>query len=190
MTANGKIALLVVLVVSLISAAFIPSLRNTNKTSPDPSSHSANADHRQRQQRPQLPPGLMFWPDEIEPHEDIFASDIDKPKHTTPTAPESSEPANLQRDTTPMLIAKKTPPPRQQSVVSLASTIPTDTSSKDIAASEPIQYTVKSGDNLWNIALKLLGEGTRYREIVKLNADKIKGPDDISIGMTLKIPPR
>lgn len=31
------------------------------------------------------------------------------------------------------------------------------------------RYTVKPGDNLWNIALRYLGDGTRYTEIKKLN---------------------
>lgn len=35
-------------------------------------------------------------------------------------------------------------------------------------------YTVKSGDCLWNIAKKYLGDGSRYNEIYNLNKDKIK----------------
>ena len=33
-------------------------------------------------------------------------------------------------------------------------------------------YTVKSGDCLWNIAKKYLGDGSRYNEIYNLNKDK------------------
>ncbi len=181
MAAKGKIALLVVLVVSLISAVFISSLGDT---APAP---SADAD-----QRPQLPPGVMFWPDEAKPYEDIFASAIDEPEQSALPAlpaPEESDPTDLQRDTAPTLIAKDTSPTEWQLLVSLASTIP-GTSSEDITAPDMGLYIVKSGDNLWDIALELLGDGTRYQEIVKLNADKIKRANDISIGMKLKIPPR
>ena len=33
-------------------------------------------------------------------------------------------------------------------------------------------YIVKSGDNLWNLAVKLLGDGNKYKEIIEQNKDK------------------
>lgn len=46
-------------------------------------------------------------------------------------------------------------------------------------------YTVKDNDNLWNIAVKYLGKGTRYKEIMALNG---LTSDVIHAGMVLKIP--
>lgn len=49
-------------------------------------------------------------------------------------------------------------------------------------------YTVKSGDCLWNIAKKYLGDGSRYREIYNLNKDKIQNPNLIYPGQVLTMP--
>jgi len=49
-------------------------------------------------------------------------------------------------------------------------------------------YTVVSGDNLYRIADKALGNGERYREIFEANRDQLKNPDDIRVGMVLKMP--
>lgn len=49
-------------------------------------------------------------------------------------------------------------------------------------------YTVKSGDCLWNIAKKYLGNGARYTEIYDLNRDKIKNPNLIYPGQVLTMP--
>lgn len=51
-------------------------------------------------------------------------------------------------------------------------------------------YTVVKGDSLSKIAERLLGSKSRADEILKANAGVIKDPDDIKIGMTLKIPPK
>ncbi len=52
-------------------------------------------------------------------------------------------------------------------------------------------YTVKSGDSLWIIAKKTLGNGARYMEIFKLNkkpAGPLKNPNDLKPGQVLKLP--
>lgn len=49
-------------------------------------------------------------------------------------------------------------------------------------------YTVVSGDCLWNIAKKYLGNGARYTEIYNLNKDKIKNPNLIYPGQVLVMP--
>ncbi|MCK5346757.1 MAG: LysM peptidoglycan-binding domain-containing protein, partial [Candidatus Heimdallarchaeota archaeon] len=48
-------------------------------------------------------------------------------------------------------------------------------------------YTVKKGESLWVIAQKKLGNGTRYREIMKLNN---MTSDVVNEGMRIKIPKR
>jgi nucleoid-associated protein YgaU len=49
-------------------------------------------------------------------------------------------------------------------------------------------YTVKDGDSMWQISAKLLGDGKRYREILKLNKSLISSAEEIGIAMKLKIP--
>jgi len=49
-------------------------------------------------------------------------------------------------------------------------------------------YTVKEGDSLMKIAAEFLGDRSKYDLIVNANADKIQNPNDIKIGMQLKIP--
>ncbi|MCI0498699.1 MAG: LysM peptidoglycan-binding domain-containing protein [Planctomycetales bacterium] len=52
------------------------------------------------------------------------------------------------------------------------------------------EYVVREGDSLWSISQRTLGDGKRYAEIKQLNKDKIKSADDLTAGMTLKIPTR
>lgn len=49
-------------------------------------------------------------------------------------------------------------------------------------------YTVKSGDCLWIIAKKQLGDGNRWKEIHNLNLDKISNPNLIHAGLVLVMP--
>ncbi len=49
-------------------------------------------------------------------------------------------------------------------------------------------YHVQSGDSLWKIADKLLGDGSRYEEIIEANSDRISTESHIEEGMELKIP--
>ena len=50
------------------------------------------------------------------------------------------------------------------------------------------QYIVRDGDNLWRIAEKQLGDGSRYEEISKLNASFLKDKDSLVVGMLLIVP--
>ncbi len=58
------------------------------------------------------------------------------------------------------------------------------------AVGKPRQYVVQSGDSLWQIADKFLGDPSRYYEIVELNGDVIADVEEIPVGMHLKLPPR
>jgi nucleoid-associated protein YgaU len=49
---------------------------------------------------------------------------------------------------------------------------------------------VAEGDSLWKIAERQLGDGSRYGEIARLNADVLRDEDNIFEGMRLKIPAR
>lgn len=53
---------------------------------------------------------------------------------------------------------------------------------------EPVFHTVEKGDNLWKIAEKYLGSGSRYPEIVEANKPMLSDPDKIYPGQMLRIP--
>ena len=65
---------------------------------------------------------------------------------------------------------------------------PTVLMTKASAAQSSKQYIVCEGDNLWRIADKQLGDGERFREIIKLN--DLEDEDYLTVGMRLKIPAR
>ena len=52
------------------------------------------------------------------------------------------------------------------------------------------QYVVREGDSLWSIASEQLGNGSRYKEISKLNADVLEDENDLTLGMKLSLPDR
>jgi len=49
-------------------------------------------------------------------------------------------------------------------------------------------YTVKNGDSLWKIAESRLADGNCYKEIARLNGDRLESEDYLKVGMRLKIP--
>ena len=50
-------------------------------------------------------------------------------------------------------------------------------------------YVVRANDNMWRIAAEHLGDGNRFKEIAKLNADVLaKNNGRLSVGMNLKLP--
>ncbi|MHC4076221.1 MAG: LysM peptidoglycan-binding domain-containing protein, partial [Planctomycetota bacterium] len=51
-------------------------------------------------------------------------------------------------------------------------------------------YVVRQDDNLWEIAARKLGNGSRYSEIAKLNRDILADEDYLAVGMRLKMPAR
>jgi nucleoid-associated protein YgaU len=55
---------------------------------------------------------------------------------------------------------------------------------------QTVPYIVQENDNLWRIAIKQLGNGSRYKEISRLNANIIKNENDLTVGMLLRMPAR
>jgi len=51
-------------------------------------------------------------------------------------------------------------------------------------------YVVRDGDSLWRIAAEHFGDGSRYGEIARLNADILDDEDYLSVGMRLRLPTR
>jgi Uncharacterized protein containing LysM domain len=49
-------------------------------------------------------------------------------------------------------------------------------------------HTVQSGDSLWNISKKYLGDGSRYNEIWELNKDSVTNPNQLNVGAVLMLP--
>jgi nucleoid-associated protein YgaU len=49
-------------------------------------------------------------------------------------------------------------------------------------------YVVVKDDTLYSIAAKQLGNGNRWRELLELNKDKLTRPEDLQVGMELKLP--
>lgn len=51
-------------------------------------------------------------------------------------------------------------------------------------------YVVRDGDSLWRIAAEHFGDGSRYGEIARLNANILDDEDYLSVGMRLRLPTR
>jgi nucleoid-associated protein YgaU len=56
------------------------------------------------------------------------------------------------------------------------------------AEPESQYYTVASGDNLWKIAEKYYGNGSKNDVIFEANKPMLKSPDKIYPGQVLRIP--
>jgi nucleoid-associated protein YgaU len=61
-------------------------------------------------------------------------------------------------------------------------------SSSSDTTKQTVPYVVRDGDYLWRIAAEQLGDGSRYKEIGKLNANILKNENDLEVGMLLRIP--
>lgn len=67
-------------------------------------------------------------------------------------------------------------------------TNPTPTATEQPRPAATRTYTVVSGDNLYRIAAKTLGDGNRFNELYEANRDQLEDADDIRVGTVLKIP--
>ncbi len=61
-------------------------------------------------------------------------------------------------------------------------------SPEPIAEAEDNYYVIESGDTLWGIASKLLGNGAKYTEIFEANREVIQDADKIFPGQKIRIP--
>ena len=63
---------------------------------------------------------------------------------------------------------------------------PAPAATENVAETE--YYVIESGDTLWGIAAKLLGNGSKYPEIFDANREVIEDPDKIFVGQKIRIP--
>jgi nucleoid-associated protein YgaU len=59
---------------------------------------------------------------------------------------------------------------------------------EETSEAEVVYYEIQSGDTLWAIASKHLGNGSKYTEIFEANREVIKDPDLIYPGQKIRIP--
>ena len=85
----------------------------------------------------------------------------------------------------------KTPAPAApkagEAITAAAGENPADAPEGNSIPQDTTLYTIKSGDSLWSIAQKQLGNGDRFKEILKLNPN-ISAESNLTIGSRLKIP--
>ncbi|MEM1107341.1 MAG: LysM peptidoglycan-binding domain-containing protein [Planctomycetota bacterium] len=74
------------------------------------------------------------------------------------------------------------------SQASVTSTAKTTTTPVTANAESQQTYTVQAGDNLTRIAARLLGNGERWDELLAANADQLDRPENLRVGMKLKLP--
>ncbi len=56
------------------------------------------------------------------------------------------------------------------------------------APAPPAEHLVQRGETLSSIAAKYLGNANRYEEIYQANTDRLRNPNDMRPGMTLRLP--
>lgn len=59
---------------------------------------------------------------------------------------------------------------------------------RPVTKKPPRTYTLVAGDNLWKIAKKFLGDGSRWREIANLNGIKDSEVRRLPVGLKIKLP--
>ncbi len=76
------------------------------------------------------------------------------------------------------------------SILEKVKSIGKNLSNRSEKAEKSVPYIVQENDNLWRIAVKQLGDGSRYKEISKLNSNILKNENDLTVGMLLRMPAR
>jgi nucleoid-associated protein YgaU len=87
----------------------------------------------------------------------------------------------------PAALADVTPQPAASVPVAV---VPAASAPAATAPASVGTITVGSGDTLYRIAERTLGDGNRWRELHEANRDTLKSPDVLRAGMTLRIPGR
>jgi nucleoid-associated protein YgaU len=89
--------------------------------------------------------------------------------------------------TAPKPSAAATPAPPASSAQA-PSPSPSATPPTDVVVADVRTTTVVRGDNLWDLARRFYGDGTRFRQIFAANASQIRDPSLIYIGQIFVVP--
>jgi nucleoid-associated protein YgaU len=100
-----------------------------------------------------------------------------------PTPADAGGTSFLRKQESPPKAGKSQPAPSRQNAGAGKLARPTN-------GGQAAEYVVREGDYLWRIAAQQLGDGNRYPEIAKLNADTLPDEDNLTPGMRLKMPAR
>ncbi len=95
-----------------------------------------------------------------------------------PAAPAKAEPAPEVKQE-PVLV------PETKKESAPAKTAPAPKAEK---AALPCEHMVRTGDNLWKLSLRYYGTGTKWKQILEANKDKLKKADHLEPGTVLTIP--
>lgn len=88
---------------------------------------------------------------------------------------------------TPLIVVAEAPrPPVKKQGVDVPASTPAKVDLH--VQSRPETYEVKPGDTLSGIAAQLLGSANKYLELYEANKEVLSSPNDLKIGMKLKIP--
>lgn len=130
---------------------------------------------------PESPVQLNWW-NTTDPLANRASTEVAKAE-TTPqvqpieseqTSPTDSGTTNASIETTPLVAEEST----------------ADHSESPIVAASPTEriHVVQKGETLTSIAAKTLGSPNRFPEIFEANQDQLTDPNDVKLGMTLRIP--
>ncbi|MHC4204063.1 MAG: LysM peptidoglycan-binding domain-containing protein [Planctomycetota bacterium] len=92
--------------------------------------------------------------------------------------------------TDPAAETKETRSTLAGSILEKVKSIGKNLSNRPEKAEKSKPYIVQEDDNLWRIAVKQLGDGSRYKEISKLNTNVLNDENDLTVGMLLRMPAR
>ncbi len=109
------------------------------------------------------------------------------PSETT-LAPSASAPTSAPIPAPPESAAAATPTLPVTSPAQTSSPSPSAASPANVVVADLRTTTVVRGDNLWDLARRFYGDGTRFRQIYAANASQIRDPNLIYVGQIFVVP--
>ena len=137
-----------------------------------------SADGSGPENSPQQSPDRQADPtDSPRPADPDSLAGTDPPPDPIPPAPQTSESPIPLPQQNPTQTATVEPDPQQPSQA-----LPTD------LPSEGLWHRVKPGETLGGLAARYLGSSVRFMELYQANRDRLKSPNDLRVGVTIRIP--
>ena len=120
----------------------------------------------------------------VTPAQPQMSTLVERVVPTAAVAPASAAPAPTQ---TPSAGPQRGPDATSEPKSAEAASAPSQAPIADLA--EHPSYTVASGDDLWSVAERLLGDGRRWRELARANPELLSDPTtQLAAGTQLKLP--